>query len=322
MEVDRKFIMNTSKTIGFQPDIIEKAYRLLLLLKEISSHPVLRKELILKGGTAINFVFLSLPRLSVDLDFDFIGRLKKEEKDLRREDIKKYLEAIFSFFKYQVRERSEYGLHQFLLRYENYASNIDIIKLEVNYLMRVPLLSDEEKKLRLPFFQNTDFAVKTLSLEEIYGGKVKALVTRGAARDLFDVYSLLNESVRFRKSLLKRIVIFFGCLDRNDFRKFSPRFIDGITEKEIKSDLLPLLRKGVAPSRTKMLKRVKPLLEDMLTLNEQEKEYVETFFEGEYAPELLFAGEEVADLESLRKHPMAIWKQQHINEWLKGKKRK
>lgn len=322
MEVDRKFIINTSKATDFQPDIIEKAYRLILLLKEINNHPVLSKELLLKGGTAINFVYLSLPRLSVDLDFNFIGGPTKEEKDLRREDIKRYLEAIFSFSKYQIKERSKYGLHQFFLSYENSAANTDIVKLEVNYLMRVSLLPGEEKKLRSPFFKNLDIVTKTLSLEENYGGKIKALVTRGAARDLFDVYSLLKAGVKFKKPLLKKVFVFLGCLDRSDFREFSPDSIDSITEKEIKTDLLPLLRKGVTPSRAKMIKDVKPFLEDMLTLNKHEKEYVNSFFKGEYNPELLFAKEEIVDLESLKNHPMALWKQQHINEWLKSQKRK
>lgn len=322
MEVDRKFILNTSKATGFQPDIIEKAYRLILLLKEINSHPTLSKELLLKGGTAINFVYLSLPRLSIDLDFNFIGGPTKEEKDLRREDIKRYLEAIFTFLKYQIRERSEYGIHQFFLSYTNSALNTDVIKLEVNYLMRVSLLPDEKKRVRLPFFKNLDFSTKTLSLEENYGGKIKALITRGAARDLFDVYSLLNEGVKFKKPLLKKVSIFFGCLDRSDFRKFSPNSINNITEREIKTDLLPLLRKGIAPSRAKMIKNIKPFLEDMLTLSRQEKEYVNSFFKGEYSPELLFTGKEVADLDSLMKHPMALWKQQHIKNWLQGQQKK
>jgi hypothetical protein len=39
LEVDRKFITSISKATGFQPDIIEKAYRIVLLLKEINNHP-------------------------------------------------------------------------------------------------------------------------------------------------------------------------------------------------------------------------------------------------------------------------------------------
>lgn len=98
--MDRKFIMGISSVTGFQPDIIEKACRLAFLLKEINNHHLLSKEIVLKGGTAINFLYLPLPRLSVDLDFNFIGSIKKDEKDLKRKNLAKYLLDIFVFLGY------------------------------------------------------------------------------------------------------------------------------------------------------------------------------------------------------------------------------
>lgn len=319
MEIDRILIENISKETQFQPDVIEKAYRLALLLQEINNHPVLNKELVLKGGTVINFIYLPLPRLSVDLDFNFVGGITKEEKDLKREDIKMHLNRIFDYFKYKIEENNEYGQHQIFLNYKNSASNNDIIKVEVNYLLRISVLSNKTRKIKLPFLKNLDANIKTLSLEEIYGAKIKALITRGAARDLYDVYNFLVTNIKFKKSLLKKLVIFFGCLDRKDFRKFSSDSICEITEKDIKNDLMPLLRKGTVVSRGKMIKTVKPLLEYVLKLDKQGKRYVDDFFIGEYKPELLFTNEKVVDIESLKKHPMALWKQQHIKEWLKNK---
>lgn len=322
VKVDRKFIMQISSVTGFQPDIIEKAYRLTLLLKEINNHHFLNKEIVLKGGTAINFLYLSLPRLSVDLDFNFIGSIKKDEKDLKRKDLARYLSDIFLFLGYQVQERSEYGLHQFFLNYKNSASNKDVIKVEINYLMRVPVTPFKQKKLKLPIFKDVVTKVRILSLEENYAGKIKALLVRGAGRDLFDVYCLLNNGIKYKVSLLRKIVIFFGCLDRKDFRKFSSDSIDKITEKQIKSDLLPLLRKSLRPSRDKMIKKVKPILDDILSFRKQEEEYIKYFFAGKFIPELLFAKKKIVDLESLRNHPMVLWKQHHIKEWLKSQSRK
>ena len=317
MKVERKFILNISKTAGFQPDVIEKAYRIALLLKEINNHPVLSDELVLKGGTAINFLYLPLPRLSVDLDFNFVGGITKEEMESKREKVANHLKDIFSFLKYQVEENNEYGLHQFFLAYTNSALNKDIVKLEINYLMRVSLLPHKEKKLKLPLFKDIETTVRTLSVEENYGGKIKALLSRGASRDLFDVYVLLTKGPEYKKALLRKIVIFFGCLDRSDFRGFTFHSIAEITDKEIKAGLVPLLRKGVVIGRSEMIKKVKPLLEDILKLRKNEKEYVKSFFKGEYVPELLFTKGEVADLSALKNHPVALWKQQHIKEWLK-----
>lgn len=184
--------------------------------------------------------------------------------------------------------------------------------------MRVSVLPLREKKLNLPIFKDVAVNVKTLSFEENYAGKIHALLARGAGRDLFDVYYLLNKGIKYKVSLLRKTVIFFGCLNRKDFRKFFSGSIDKITEKQIKSDLLPLLRKSSRPSRDKMIKKVKPILDDMLSFRKQEKEYIKYFFEGSFMPELLFAKEKIVDLESLRKHPVVLWKQFHIKEWLKS----
>lgn len=319
MDVDRKFIINSARSTGFQPDITEKAYRLAVLLQEIHNHPVLSSALILKGGTAINFLYLPLPRLSVDLDFNFIGGLAKEEADRRRDDIKRSLNDIFSFLKYQVSERHEYGLHQFFLSYTNSASNRDAIKVEVNYLLRISLLSGQEKKVQLPFIKDLNLTTRVLALEEIYGGKIIALLSRGAARDLFDVYALISGKIKYKKSILKKIVIFLGCLVREDFRKFSANKIRSISDRNVKTDLLPLLRKTAIPSREKMIAKVEPFLKGLLTMTKREYGYVDYFFHGQYNPEILFSKKEVVDIEALKSHPMALWKQQHIQEWLKKK---
>lgn len=318
MEVDRKSVLNASRESGFQPDIIEKALRLTHLLREINNHYVLERELVLKGGTAINFVYLPLPRLSVDLDFNFVGSLDKEETSLKRKNITKYLKIIFSFFKYQVREREEYGQNRFFLSYRNSASNTDIIKLEVNYLSRVSLLISERRKISLPFLKIDGCFANSMAFEELYGEKIKALMTRKAARDLFDVYSLLNMDIKFKEHLLRKIVIFFGCLERDDFRECAPDAIENITDEDIKNNLLPLLRKRECPHRSKMIKTVKPFLIRLLTLSGQEKKYMEAFFKGKYLPSLLFADDEINDINSLQNHPMALWKQKHLTEWLKN----
>jgi predicted nucleotidyltransferase component of viral defense system len=47
--------------------------RLLELLAGLESHPYLRGRLALKGGTALNVFVFDLPRLSVDIDLNYVG---------------------------------------------------------------------------------------------------------------------------------------------------------------------------------------------------------------------------------------------------------
>jgi len=50
---------------------------------------------------------------------------------------------------------------------------------------------------------------------------------------------------------------------------------------------------------------------------EKSKEYVKSFFRAEFKPELLFGT--LLDAQKLKRHPMVIWKQRHLKEWLEGK---
>ncbi len=64
--LDRQMFEELSKETTFQVDLLEKVYRLTELLKDLNTTE-LDDILVLKGGTAINFVYLDLPSLSVEL---------------------------------------------------------------------------------------------------------------------------------------------------------------------------------------------------------------------------------------------------------------
>lgn len=63
-----------AKQKGYRPEMLEKVYQLLHLLEDLMAVPYLKERLVLKGGTAINlFCTDQLPRLSIDLDFNYVG---------------------------------------------------------------------------------------------------------------------------------------------------------------------------------------------------------------------------------------------------------
>ena len=59
--------------------MVEKVFHLLNLLNSLNSHPFLKGKWVLKGGTALNMFILNLPRLSVDIDLNYIGALDREK---------------------------------------------------------------------------------------------------------------------------------------------------------------------------------------------------------------------------------------------------
>ena len=76
---DKNYISQRATKFGFIRDTLEKVYRLADILEYINSDPMLKGKLALKGGTAINLTIFNLPRLSVDIDPDYLGNDSKEE---------------------------------------------------------------------------------------------------------------------------------------------------------------------------------------------------------------------------------------------------
>jgi predicted nucleotidyltransferase component of viral defense system len=72
-------ILPVTEAIGFKAEMVEKVLHLLNLLNALNSHPFLKGKWVLKGGTALNMFLLDLPRLSVDIDLNYIGALDREK---------------------------------------------------------------------------------------------------------------------------------------------------------------------------------------------------------------------------------------------------
>jgi predicted nucleotidyltransferase component of viral defense system len=79
---------------AFAPDVVEKVARLCRLLSDIHIHPYLGPRLALKGGTALNLFYLDVPRLSVDLDFNYIGAVDAKTMAEERPSLRVALLAL------------------------------------------------------------------------------------------------------------------------------------------------------------------------------------------------------------------------------------
>lgn len=174
--LDRQMFEDLSERTGFQVDVLEKVYRLAELLQEIVEVGI-GNQLTLKGGTAVNFLYLDLPRLSVDIDLDYIGSVEKEQMKKDREEIDDVLNRLFRTLNYKPTERTSYALQKYNLFYQNSAENRDRIELEINCLKRATILSPIRKTFDHPF-DFEDFKVVTLQIEELFARKLTALAHR------------------------------------------------------------------------------------------------------------------------------------------------
>jgi len=77
--IDKGYLSQLARETGFIRDTLEKVIRLTEILHFLNTEPALSNRLALKGGTAINLVFFPLPRLSVDIDLDYLGADTREK---------------------------------------------------------------------------------------------------------------------------------------------------------------------------------------------------------------------------------------------------
>ena len=71
--ITSRTVLDTAGQTGFRPEIVEKVLRLNGILGRLREHPSSRNLWVLKGGTALNLFHMDVPRLSVDIDLNFVG---------------------------------------------------------------------------------------------------------------------------------------------------------------------------------------------------------------------------------------------------------
>ena len=88
---------------GFQVESYEKAHVLVGLLEAVRAHPFLGQRMALKGGTALNLFVLDLPRLSVDIDVNYIGASDRATMLAERPRVEQALEQVFGRMRLAVK---------------------------------------------------------------------------------------------------------------------------------------------------------------------------------------------------------------------------
>lgn len=307
------YLGKKAEELGFVRDTLEKVTRLADVLEYLNTNPILRDSLALKGGTAINLTIFNLPRLSVDIDLDYLITNSREEmlegRDVINAIINRYM--VSQGYSKNPKTKNPYSLDSWVYDYQGASENRDNIKIEINYSLRSHVLEAEERPIITEHF-SSEYKVKSLAPVEIYGSKINALLSRAAARDLYDArnmihFGLFDES---EEEMLRKCVIFYAAISARDKKSinktFDTKVIDSITNQKIKRDLLPVIKRKDDFELEPAKKLVKEYISELMVLTKEEKEFLDKFESGEYIPELLFDDKEI--LNRIKNHPMAIWK--------------
>ena len=309
---NKGYFEKRAKETGFIRDNLEKVFRLSDILEYINKNPLHKDCLALKGGTAINLLVFDMPRLSVDIDLDFCKSVLREEMLLYR---KKINEDLITFLQTQgytlnvEKGKNPHSLDSWVIWYINSAGNKDNIKVDINYSMRAHVLPIIEMPIRTEFLE-LSFQIKTLSPFELFGTKVKALIERNAARDLYDVDNMIKFGIFEAGELpmLRKCLLFYYAVGggKEVSQNIDLNGIDNMNYNKIRQTLLPMLRRSETFDLDISKKRVKKFLDDLILLDSNEIEFLQRFNNKEYLPELLFDNEDI--IRRIKLHPMALWK--------------
>ena len=216
----RRELGDLATATGFLPDRLEKAVRLLALADDIAAHPYLGGRLALSGGTALNLFVLDAPRLSFDLDYNYIGSADRDTMKAERPDIEDALASLFPAHGLRVRKRPslarDHAGGKWDLRYRNAFGGSESLSVDVGYVRRVPLWPPTRRDShRLGRWQAV--GVPVFDIHEIAAGKLSALYSRHYPRDLFDA-GLIPDLPGLEPAKLRTAFVVYGGGARSDWR--------------------------------------------------------------------------------------------------------
>lgn len=303
---------------GFSMETLDKVIRLIDLLNAFRSHPFLKDRMVLKGGTALNLFVFDLPRLSVDIDLNYVGSADREVMMAEMEKVEQAITAVCRREGFTLRRVPHaHAGGKWRLGYTNALGRNANLEIDVIFTLRVPLWPIQIRNSHpVGSFRARDIPV--LDIHELAAGKLCALFTRNASRDLFDAHALLGRDDLERDKLRLGFVVYGAC-SRRDWRTVLPEDISG-NHDELRRQLVPVLSRDVVPAGDDTDRWIEQLVREcrervglILPFADHEREFLMRVNErGEIAPQLLTGDDQLAA--RIRQHPQLLWKVQHVRK--------
>jgi predicted nucleotidyltransferase component of viral defense system len=288
---DRRYFARIARESGFRAGPLETVFRLAQLLGQISER--LGDELLLRGGTALNLLHLELPRLSVDIDLDFVGAADAEQAQQRRQELLADIEALARAAGYEVaQERASYAMAHLRLLYLDADGRQALLRFDVNFLDRVPVLPPAWLAVRHPFGDDLPASMmQTFALPELAAAKTIALVRRTLARDLFDIAMLATLADIDDEPLRSVLVVRGAGYPPPSPADYAPQIVEQVRPVSWRSEALALVHRPVPLSLEAAKERAADFLRRATELAEGHREFLLQLERGELRPDLLPGGE-------------------------------
>jgi predicted nucleotidyltransferase component of viral defense system len=250
----------------------ELDYRLVKTLEAFYLDDFLSKRLCVKGGTAINKLYLGeTSRLSVDLDFNHLGpkeKVLKERRDVRErivEILKKQDDS------YVIHSEHRYEQTRIKARYKTVAGPLRSFKIEISHIERFPIVSPVKKQFKKP--DGLADAI-TYTLEELTATKLRALLERFKGRDIYDLYfiSHLNPD----RTVTRKMFLYYFYRSRKVFnpkvhyKNLAKRYESGNYTDDVSAFVKPTVKFDLAIAAQTIISQYSFLNE----LDSQDKDFL------------------------------------------------
>jgi len=318
MRLSAEKLAAEAESTGFRPDVLEKVAHLLGLLDTLQSHPFLKGKLALKGGTALNLFVFDVPRLSVDIDLNYMGAESRDAMLEERPKIEQAVQAVFKREGFTVRRMPEAPSGgKWRLRYQSASGQSGNLEVDINFMYRVPLWPVTTMDSH-PLGTWRATGIPVMNTHELAAGKFAALLSRGQARDLFDSHRILHMDALDHERLRIAFVV-YGAMNRKDWRTVSVETMEFDAAK-LTSQLVPTLRLGVIQETgeggnygKRPLEECRRALSAVLPFTDAEREFLDLLLErGQIDSTILTAD---ATLQNrIQQQPLLEWKALNVRK--------
>ncbi len=185
---------------------LEKDYLQVALLNEIYLN--ISNELVFKGGTALEKIY-SLDRFSEDLDFTYNGDLF--DRHLIDAAISAFGEQYQMVVHHVPASNESFTLELRNIRGPLYNTRKEYQKLRVDISIREKVEMQPDVSYFDPIYRDIKrFSLCVMDIREIFAEKIRAILTRAKARDVYDLYFVLSkENISIdRKLIAKKLYMY------------------------------------------------------------------------------------------------------------------
>ncbi len=196
----------------------EKDYLLDIALLSISRNT--KDELVFKGGTCL-YKFYKLDRFSEDIDFTL-------KKHLDIGNLTKKIIIDFNSFGIEAEIKSKKVVRNSTMitirtrgpLYRGTSQSFSCIRIDINHKSEINTATRTAKYIS-PYQDIPSYTLNIMQAKEILAEKIRAIMTRSKARDIYDLWFLMGQGVEFDEKLTEEKLKFYK--EKWDAKEFADK---------------------------------------------------------------------------------------------------